>query len=124
MELTNVLKDEKDEAQDECNDWIIPVKDALDALHGRWKIPILISVSFGKKRFSQIAAEVSGITDKSLSKELKELEANQLISRTVVESFPPRVDYCITGHGRSLKNVITELRDWGRLHRQTMFGKR
>jgi DNA-binding HxlR family transcriptional regulator len=62
----------------------MPVKDALDGLHGRWKMPIIIAVSFGSKRFNEIAREVPGITDKTLSKELKHLEVNQLLSRTAI----------------------------------------
>lgn len=101
----------------DCGDWIMPVKDALDALHGRWKIPIIIAVSFGSKRFKELAREIPGITDKTLSKELKDLEVNQLVSRTVVNSFPTRVEYQITDYGRTLKNLMTELRSWGRAHR-------
>ena len=107
-----------------CGEWITPVKDALDALYGRWKIPIIVAVSFGPKRFRQITAEVGGITDKSLSKELKELEINKLISRKVIDSFPPRVEYTLTEHGHSLKDLMIELRAWGRLHRLEMFGQK
>jgi DNA-binding HxlR family transcriptional regulator len=107
----------------DCGEWIMPVKDALDALHGRWKIPIIIAVSFGSKRFKEIAREVTGITDKTLSKELKDLEVNQLISRTVINSFPTRVEYQITAHGHTLKNVMVELRIWGRAHREKIFPK-
>lgn len=106
----------------ECGDWIMPIKDSLDALHGRWKIPIIVAVSFGSKRFKEISREIPGITDKTLSKELKDLETNQLISRTVVNSFPVKVEYCITDHGRTLKNVMIELRSWGRLHRAKIIG--
>ena len=105
----------------DCGEWIMPVKDALDALHGRWKIPIIIAVSFGSKRFNEIARDIPGITDKTLSKELKDLEVNQLVSRTVINSFPTRVEYAITDHGRTLKNVMTELRSWGRAHRVKIF---
>eukprot|EP01036_Dinobryon_divergens_P057828 gene57828-77176_t len=61
-----------------CLQMILPVRDALNALSGHWKLPIIVSVSFGPKRFKQISKEVSGITDKMLSKELKELEENKL----------------------------------------------
>lgn len=80
-------------------------------------------VSFGSKRFKEISREVTGITDKTLSKELKDLEVNQLVSRTVINSFPTRVEYEITAHGRTLKNVMTELRLWGRAHRAQIFNK-
>lgn len=106
----------------ECAEWITPVRDALDVLYGRWKLPIIISLTFGNKRFTQILSEIPGLTDKSLSKELKELEANQLITRTVHDTFPPRVNYAITAHGRSLEKVINELRDWGKDHRRKIIG--
>ena len=63
----------------ECASMIVPVRDTLDILNGKWKIPIIISLSFGNKRFGQIAKDLNGITDKMLSKELKDLEMNQLI---------------------------------------------
>ncbi|SDZ80431.1 winged helix-turn-helix transcriptional regulator [Pedobacter hartonius] len=77
----------------------------------------IIAVSFGSKRFKELAREIPGITDKTLSKELKDLEMNQLVSRTVINSFPTRVEYQITDYGRTLKNLMIELRSWGRAHR-------
>ena len=102
----------------ECNSRIVPVKDALEILSGKWKLPIIISLSLGVKRFKQISREVEGITDKMLSKELKELEMNQLITRTVYDAFPPVVEYAITKHGESLHRVIAELHRWGVEHRK------
>src|SRR3990170_4088007 len=90
----------------ESSKCILAVMDALDVLNGRWKLPILVSLTFGKKRFKQISKEINGVTDKMLSKELKELEVNQLITRTVYDTFPPTVEYAITKHGLSLDNVI------------------
>ena len=109
--------------QVECTKMILPVRDALEILSGTWKLPLIISLSFGAKRFKQISKEITGITDKMLSKELKELEMNQLITRTVYDSFPPTVEYAITEHGRSLEKVITELRHWGIEHRMKIIGK-
>ena len=108
---------------EECFKFILPVRDALDILNGKWKIPIIISLSFGAKRFKQISKELSGITDKMLSKELKELEINQLVKRTVYDTFPPTVEYSITPHGSTLEKVIKELRDWGVRHRKKIIGK-
>lgn len=109
--------------QGECSKVILPVRDALEVLNGRWKIQILISISFGTKRFKQISKEVNGITDKVLSKELKDLETNQLIRREVFDTFPPTVEYSITSHGKSLQKVIDELRTWGISHRKKIIGK-
>ena len=106
-----------------CQNAIMPVRDALEVLNGKWKLPILIALSFGTRRFKQISKEVNGITDKVLSKELKDLEANQLIKREVYDTFPPTVEYSITPHGKSLENVIDELRNWGMSHRKKIIGK-
>jgi len=101
---------------------MLPVFDALDALRGRWRIPILLSLMFGKKRFTQISREVTGISDKILAKELKELEVNQLIQRTVYDTFPPTVEYAITPHGESIEQILIGLKDWGELHRKKIIG--
>ncbi len=100
-----------------CAGMLLPVRDALEVLNGRWKLPIIVSLTFGTKRFKQIANELTGITDKMLSKELKDLEANQLIKRTVHDTFPPTVEYSITEHGKSLRKVLEALGSWGVEHR-------
>lgn len=102
---------------------LLPVRDALEILSGKWKLPIIVALTFGKKRFKQISTEVQGITDKMLSKELKELEINQLVKRTIIDTFPPTVEYSITEHGKSLERVIEELRNWGMSHRKQIIGK-
>ena len=108
--------------QNKCTAAILPVRDALDVLNGKWKLPIIISLSFGKKRFKEITHEVPNITDRMLSKELKDLETNKLIERKVYDTFPPTVEYIITEHGKSLKKVILELRNWGIEHRNKIIG--
>lgn len=102
----------------ECTKAILPVRDALDILSGKWKLPIIIALMFGNKRFSQMAKEIPGITDKMLSKELRDLEMNQLVKRTVYDSVPVVVEYSMTPYGKSLENLISELRNWGTQHRK------
>lgn len=109
--------------QCECAKCIMTVRDALEVLHGRWKLPILVSLKFGDKRFKEISKDIKGITDKMLSRELKELELNQLVTRTVYDTFPPKVSYSITGHGLSLDTVIASLQNWGTTHRKKILGK-
>ena len=106
-----------------CTQMILPVRDALDILSGKWKLPILISLSFGNKRFKQIAREIPNITDKMLSKELRDLEVNQLVKRTVYDSVPVTVEYSMTSYGKSLEKVIDELAKWGMQHRKRINGK-
>lgn len=106
-----------------CPKTMLSIKDALEALEGRWKLLILFTLAAAPKRFGQIAKEVSGITDKTLSKELKSLEANKLVRRTVHNTFPPTVEYSITSHGLSLEKVLDELHFWGLAHRKEVIGK-
>ena len=107
----------------ECSLMLIPVKDALEVLAGKWKLQIIIALTFGKKRFKEIAREIGGISDKMLSKELKEMERHQLIVRTVYDAFPPVVEYELTPHGKTLHKLIDSLRDWGNIPRKKIFGK-
>ncbi len=106
-----------------CPKTMLSIRDALEAVDGRWKLLILFSLSEGPKRFKQIAREVNGITDKTLSKALKSLEVNQLIIREVFDTFPPAVQYTITEHGMSLEKVLDELHYWGLAHRKKIIGK-
>ena len=106
-----------------CTRALLPVRDALDILNGKWKLPIIIALSFGNKRFSQIAKEIPNITDKMLSKELRDLEMNQLVKRTVYDSVPVVVEYSMTEYGKTLDNLIEELHKWGVMHRKKVLEK-
>lgn len=106
-----------------CPKNVLAIKDALEALEGRWKLLILLALSTEKKRFNQISKEVNGITDKTLSKELKNLEANKLVNRAIHNTFPPTVEYSITKHGKSIQKVLNELYSWGVKHRKEVIGK-
>lgn len=101
-----------------CSKMLLPVKDALDILHGKWTLPIIISLTFGKKRFKQIQRELPGITPKMLSKELKELEMNELAERHVYDTVPVSVEYELTPYGKTLRPLIGELHEWGSKHRK------
>ena len=107
----------------DCQSMIRPVKDALEALNGKWKLPIIIALSFGNKRFSEMSKEIPKITDRMLSKELRELELNQLVKRTVYDSVPVIVEYSLTEYGVSLDSVINELYKWGTRHRKRIMSK-
>ncbi len=107
----------------ECTRNLLPVKDALDILGGKWKLPIIIALTFGNKRFKEMQREINGITAKMLSKELKDLEVNQLVKRTVYDTVPVSVEYELTTYGKSLHKVIGELRTWGLQHRKKVLSK-
>jgi DNA-binding HxlR family transcriptional regulator len=122
MEKKEEVCDEKLSHSD-CTKSLLPVRDALDALNGKWKLQIIISLMFGNKRFTQIAKEIPNITDKMLSKELRDLEAHELVKRTVYDSIPVVVEYTLTEHGKSLRQLIDVLRVWGIKHRNQVMGK-
>jgi DNA-binding HxlR family transcriptional regulator len=103
-----------------CMSILKPVRDSLDVLNGKWKLPIIVALTFGEKRFSEIAKEVHGITDRMLSKELRDLELNGLVRRNIEESYPVKVTYQLTEHSKSLRTVIDSLRNWGILHKQKL----
>ena len=109
-------RDPKEHAQ--CTGMLKPVRDALDVVNGKWKLPIIIALSFGEKRFSEIAKDIDGITDRMLSKELRDLELNGLVKRTVEESYPVKVTYALTPYSETLEEVIQALARWGTMHRK------
>jgi DNA-binding HxlR family transcriptional regulator len=115
--------EDKPRTHEECTKAILPVRDALDILSGKWKLPIIISLSFGNKRFSQMSRQIPGITDKMLSKELRDLEMNQLVKRTVYDSVPVVVEYEMTPYGKTLEKLIDELQAWGMKHRKRILQK-
>lgn len=124
METMDKRKCPEHLSSEQCSKMLLPVKDALDILSGKWKLPIIISLTFGKKRFKQIQREIPGITPKMLSKELKELEMNELAERHVYDSVPVTVEYELTPYGRTLKPLIEELHVWGAKHRKRIIGQR
>lgn len=107
----------------ECLSSLIPVKDTLEAIGGKWKLLILISVWEGNKYFREIERSIPKLSTKVLAKELKELEANKLIKRTIVDDFPVRIEYTITEHAKTLQKVIEALQEWGLNHRREVFGR-
>ncbi len=102
----------------ECGQHMQPVMDALYVLSGKWKLPIIIALSHNNRRFKELQREVTGITARMLSKELKEMELNQLVKRTVYDTTPVTVEYELTEYTSSLDKVIIALHDWGLKHRK------
>ena len=103
---------------------MMAVHDAMDVLNGKWKIYIISSIChYNKRRFSDILNDVAGISNKMLSKELKELELNKLVKRTVLDTHPVTVQYELTRHGKTLQTIIDNLTAWGKEHRKEIIGK-
>lgn len=108
----------------ECQSFIMPVRDTLDVINGKWKLTILGALMMGKKRFKEIEREIPKITPRMLSKELRELEMNKLITRTVYDTIPATVEYEATPYGRTLDSVLQALHEWGVKHRKVITGKK
>ena len=103
-----------------CLKALVPIKDALDVINGKWKLQIIIALSAGNKRFKDIERQIPKITARMLSKELKDLEAHHLVKRTVFDSLPVTVEYTLTQYADTLDDVIKALHDWGLQHRKKM----
>ncbi|MGZ4089497.1 MAG: winged helix-turn-helix transcriptional regulator [Bacteroidia bacterium] len=110
--------------QNDCKKNIMAIHDAMDVLSGKWKISIIGVLCYhNKRRFTDILNDVNGISNKMLSKELKELEVNKLVKRTVLETQPITVNYELTEYGQKLQSVIKNLSEWGIEHRKKITGK-
>jgi DNA-binding HxlR family transcriptional regulator len=92
-------------------------------LGGKWKIPVILSIYMGNKRFNDIANSVPGITNRVLSKELKHLEENLLISRKVIDDYPVRIEYAITPCCLTTEEVAAPMERWGRNHKKKISGR-
>ena len=91
---------------------ICPVETTLGLIGGKYKALILWHLSAGTLRFSQLQKAVTA-TPRMLTLQLRELESDGLVSRTVYPEVPPRVEYAMTDLGRSLMHILTAIRDWG-----------
>ena len=97
------MKITTEEAHSQCTNILKPVRDSLDVLNGKWKLPIIVSLTFGEKRFTDITKDVNG-----------------LVVRKIQDTYPVKVTYALTPHSKSLKTVIDSLRNWGILHRKKL----
>ncbi|MBK8341415.1 MAG: helix-turn-helix transcriptional regulator [Flavobacteriales bacterium] len=107
-----------------CISDLLPTRDTLEILSGKWKILIIVALAVkGRSRFMELVRDIGAITPKMLSKELRDLEQNDLVSRSVQPTIPVTVEYELTEYGRTLKPVLVAMRDWGTTHRARMTGK-
>ena len=93
-----------------------PVEAALEQIAGKWKGLILYHLMDGTLRFNELSRRVGTVTQRSLTKQLRELEADGIVCRDVFAVVPPRVEYSLTEKGRQLRDAIEALRRWGTQH--------
>lgn len=93
-----------------------PVEATLELIGGKWKGIILFHLLDGRLRFSELKRSVGCVTQRVLTKQLRDLEACGLVNRTVYAEVPPKVEYELTEDGQSLKTILESLKKWGESH--------
>jgi DNA-binding HxlR family transcriptional regulator len=104
--------------------FVLAVTDTLTVINGKWKLPIIGSLLFEKRRFTDILRTIPKITPRMLSKELKDLEMNGMVTRTVYDTIPIAVEYELTESARSLGDVLDKMLEWGLQHRETVLSEK
>ncbi len=95
-----------------CNNNIEDLQFILQVLGGKWKLHILTTLYYGKKRFKELEREVTGISPKMLIKELKDLEKIGILNRQTFNTVPITVEYSLTKEGLTLKPILEQMKQW------------
>ncbi|MFB9110053.1 winged helix-turn-helix transcriptional regulator [Flavobacterium gyeonganense] len=106
------------EFTDECHKVLLAVSDALYAIGGKWKLMIIIAIARGNNRFMEIQRQVTGISARVLSNELKELEMNGFIIKKVDVGYPVTIEYQLLPYSNTLEEVVSAMTKWGMQHRE------
>jgi DNA-binding HxlR family transcriptional regulator len=106
------VRDTVQQAAERC-----PTELAMEVVGGKWKLVILEHLGAGTLRFGELQRTLPGITARMLTRQLRELEADGLVHRTVHAEVPPRVEYALEERGRALAPIIAQLRGWGEDYR-------
>jgi DNA-binding HxlR family transcriptional regulator len=102
--------------KNKSNNILCPITSTMEMLGGKWIFPIVYVLMTGTKRFKELERSIDGINTRMLVKDLKHLEQNGIVSRTVYAEVPPRVEYSLTDKGKALAFVLGELKAWGKKH--------
>lgn len=89
---------------------------AISLISGQWVLPICCHLSNGKLRYGELKKRIPNITERMLTLQLRKMESNKLIKRTVFAEVPPRVEYELTKSGEKLKPILKQLEKWGKEH--------
>ncbi|MFE4874976.1 winged helix-turn-helix transcriptional regulator [Streptomyces sp. NPDC056682] len=106
------MRDGREETPEYC-----AIESAMEVLGGRWKLAILKELLAGTRRFSELKRALPRITQRMLTRQLREMEGDGLVVRTVYRQVPPKVEYSLTEIGRSLDGIAEQLDAWGRWYR-------
>lgn len=114
---SEVLSDPRNQKEE-----VQALQDTMYVMGGKWRLLIINSICNGNKRFREIERSIPGLSTRMLSRELKDMEANQLIKRTVTPTTPVVVEYSETDYCLSFGAIILEMIAWGKKHRERMKG--
>lgn len=90
-----------------------PVERTVNLIGGKWTLLILRDLFTGTKRFGELRSSLTGVSPKTLTDKLRELESNGLIQRTIYPEVPPRVEYALTKRGKSMQKIFDAMTAWG-----------
>ncbi|MDO3626108.1 helix-turn-helix domain-containing protein [Mucilaginibacter sp. BT774] len=105
-------------SKEECTRALTGIGDAFYVVGGKWKLRVIIALKGGTKRFNELQRTITGISARVLSHELRELEMNGFIKRTVFTQTPVIVEYELTEYSDTLGPVLSALSEWGIMHRE------
>ncbi|MET3115439.1 DNA-binding HxlR family transcriptional regulator [Pedobacter sp. CG_S7] len=91
---------------------------AATLISGQWTLAICCHLSYGKLRFGELRKRIPNITERMLTLQLRKLEENKLVKRTVYAQVPPKVEYELTKSGQQLRPILNQLEEWGKNHQQ------
>lgn len=97
-----------------------PVKTTLSLIGDKWKVLILRDLMPGTKRFGELKKSIGSVSQKVLTAQLRDMEANGLISRKVYAEVPPRVEYSLSNLGKSLKPILDAMKNWGEDYKKSL----
>ena len=107
-----------------CLQYVVGVKDVQDVMSGKWKYSLVAALFYnGKMRFLELKKHINDISPKVLSSELKDLEMNHLVKRTVCNTRPITVEYELTELGKSFNGIIEAMGIWGIKYRKSVLNK-
>ena len=104
----------------QCKATLNSIADALFVIGGKWKLRIIVALKEDNRRFNELQRVIDGISAKVLSYELKELELNGFVKRTVFTSTPVVVEYELTDYADTLDDILKTLSEWGAMHKENV----
>lgn len=114
--MESLVTQTKPHSAADCNAIARPLAHVLGRIGTRWTIHVIIALTQGPMRFSELKRHVAGISQKMLTQTLRDLEADGLVTRTVTPIIPPRVDYELTAMGMELRIPLAGIAEWATRH--------